>query len=183
MATSTPNLYRVELTDEQRARFEDITRNGHSPAKKIRHAQVLLLSDRHRVDGRWTREEIAERLEMHVNTVDRIRKRFVQDGEAPALDRKKRETPPVPAKIDGEAEAHLVAICCGAPPEGRTRWTLKLLAAELGKRKVVTGVCAETVRRTLKKTNCSLGGKAVGAFRSGMRRVSSRRWRMSSTST
>ena len=156
MAVSTPNLYPVVLTAEQRARLEDITRNGSAPAKKIRHAHVLLLSDTNRPAGRLTRDAIARHLNRHVNTVDRIRKRFVTEGESPALDRKPRLTPPVPAKIDGRVEAHLVAICCGKAPEGRTRWTLQLLADELMRRGLVSQVCAETVRKTLKKPIAAL---------------------------
>lgn len=183
MAVSTPNLYPVVLSAEQRARLEDITRNGSAPAKKIRHAHVLLLSDAGRPEGRLTRDQIAERLGMHVNTVDRIRKRFATEGEAPALDRKPRLTPPVPPKIDGTVEAHLVAICCGKAPEGRTRWTLQLLADELKRRGLVTQVCAETVRKTLKKTSCSRGASSAGASRSATRPASSPRWRTSSTCT
>src|SRR5262249_29616468 len=81
----------------------------------------------------------------------RTRWRFVRQGEAPALDRTPRQAPPVPPKIDGHVEAHLVAIHCGPPPEGRARWTLKLLADELKGRGLVTVVCIETVRRALKK--------------------------------
>lgn len=80
MARSTPNRYPVALDNDQRIRLEEITRNGRSPAKKIRHAQVLLPSDRNRPGGRKTREAVAEHLGMHVNTVDRIRKRFVVEG-------------------------------------------------------------------------------------------------------
>jgi transposase len=181
MAVSTPNLYPVFLTAEQRARLEDITRNGHAPAKKIRHAQVLLLSDGNRPSGRLSRDPIAQQLDMHVNTVDRIRKRFVTQGEAPALERKPRATPPVPPKIDGRVEAHLLALCCGPAPEGRTRWTLTLLADQLKRSGLVTHVCAETVRRTLKKTPCSLGGKSAGASPNATERVSSPRWKTSST--
>jgi transposase len=183
MAVSTPNLYPVALTPEQRTRLEDITRNGCAPAKKIRHAHVLLLSDADRPGGRLTRDQIAQRLDMHVNTVDRIRKRFVTEGEAPALDRKPRLTPPVPPKIDGHVEAHLVAICCGRAPEGRTRWTLQLLADELRRRGLVTQVCAETVRRALKKTSCSLGASSAGASPSATTPASSPKWKTSSTST
>lgn len=183
MARSTPHQYRVNLSEEQRVRFADLTRNGRSPAKKIRHAMVLLLSDQDRPEGYQTRDEIAEQLGMHVNTIDRIRKRFVVDGEAPALDRKKRATPATPAKFDGHAEAQVVAICCSAAPAGRTRWTLRLLAAEVTKRKIVTSVCVETVRQVLKKTNCSLGGSSAGAFPRGTRPGSSPRWKRSSTST
>jgi transposase len=183
MAVSIPNQYPVQLTAKQRQRFEEITRNGHAPAKKIRHAQVLLLSDGNRPDGRLTRAAISERLDMHVNSVDRVRKRFVVEGEEPALNRKPRLTPPVPPKVDGRVESHLVAICCSKAPEGRTRWTLQLLADELKQRGLVTSVCAETVRRVLKKTNCSLGGKSAGAFRSGTKRGSSPKWKKSSTFT
>jgi len=149
---STPNLYPVHLTPEQRASLDEITRNGRAPAKKIRHAQVLLMSDRDRPGGRMTGPEVADALGMHLNTVARIRKRFVTEGERPALERKPRETPPVPPKIDGHVEAQLVAICCGAPPEGRARWTLGLLAGELTRRKLVTSITGEAVRKALKKT-------------------------------
>jgi transposase len=183
MAISTPNLYPVALSPEQRARLTEITRNGHAPAKKIRHAQVLLASDGNRPGGRLSRDQIAQQLSMHVNTVDRIRKRFVLEGEAPAINRKPRETPPVAPKIDGRVEAHLIAICCSKAPEGRTHWTLQMLANQLKARRLVTHVCAETVRKALKKTNCSLGGSSAGASRSGTAPVSSPRWRTSSTST
>jgi transposase len=183
MAVSIPNLYPVALSAEQRERLTDITRNGRAPARKIRHAQVLLLSDGNRTGGRLTRDQIAEQLGMHVNTVDRIRRRFVTEGEAPALDRKPRVTPPHAPKIDGRVEAHLVAICCSKAPEGRTYWTLQMLADELKERKLVTTVCVETVRKALKKTNCSRGGRGVGASRSGTGPGSSPRWKTSSTCT
>jgi hypothetical protein len=182
MASSRPNQYPVYLTAEQRESFTSITRNGHAPAKKIRHAQVLLLSDGHREGGRLSGCDIAQRLGMHLNTVARIRKRFVLEGDGPALNRKVREKPPIEPKIDGRIEAHLIAICCGPPPEGRTRWTLSLLAAEMTKRGLVTSVCVETVRKTLKKTNCSLGASSAGACPSGTTRGLLHRWKGSSTS-
>lgn len=183
MAKSIPHQYRVKLSEEQRVRFTDLTRNGRSPARKIRHAMVLLLSDQDRPEGYQTRDEIAEQLGMHVNTIDRIRKRFVVDGEAPALDRKPRSTPATPAKFDGHAEAQLVALCCSAAPEGRARWTLRLLVDEVTKRKIVTSVCVETVRKVLKKTNFSRGGSSVGVSPRRTRPGSSPRWKRSSTST
>jgi transposase len=182
MARSTPNLYPVKLTAEQRDRLDAITRLGRAPARKIRHAQVLLLSDRRRPGGHLTRTQISQTLGMHVNTVDRIRRRFVQEGEAPALERKARQTPPTPPKLEGRAEAQLVAICCGPAPQGRTRWTMHLLADELVKRRIVTSISAETVRKTLKKTSFSPGARSAGAFPSETRPVSSPRWRRSSTS-
>lgn len=180
---AVPKQYVVCLRPEQRDRLEAITRNGHAPAKKIRHAHVLLWSDASAEGVRLSSREVAERLDMHVNTVDRIRKRFVLEGEEPALNRRIRETPAIPPKIDGRVEAHLIAICCGKPPEGRTRWTLRLLAGELRRNGLVTSVCVETVRKALKKTNCSHGASSAGASRNATTRVLSRKWRTSSTST
>lgn len=172
MARSTPNQYPIRLTAEQRERFEDICSNGHAPAKKICHARLLLLSDRDREGGAWSRMRVAEALGLHPNTVDTIRKRFVIDGEAPALGRKARLEPPRAPILDGRGEAQLVALCCGPAPEGRTVWTMQLLADELVARGVVTQVSAETVRRALKKTSCSLGGRNAGASPSGTGRDS-----------
>ena len=167
MVDCAPNKYPVLLSQEERQRLEDITANGRAPAKKIRHARVLLLSDHHRPGGHWTEPQIAEALGMHRNTVARIRKRFVLEGERPALERQPRLTPPVPPKVDGRVEAHLVALCCGAPPAGRDRWTLTLLAGELTRRGLVTSISIETVRRVLKKTNCNPGASSRGVSRSG----------------
>ncbi len=169
MARSTPNQYPVRLTDEQRERLDRLTRTGSAPVRKVRHARVLLLSDGDRPGGRRTREEIADALGMHVNTVDRLRKRFVLEGEEPAVHGKPRAEPPTPAKIDGRAEAYLVATCCSKAPDGRARWTLQLLADDLTRRGLVTSVSLETVRQALKKTRCSPGGSSAGASRSGSR--------------
>lgn len=156
MSNNSPNQYPVFLTDEQRASLDEICRNGHSPARKIRHAQVLLLSDRNRPGGRLKGDQIAELLGIHLNTVARIRRRFVQEGEAPAINRKVRQTPPTPPIIDGEIEPQLIAICCSEPPEGRVRWTMQMLADALKDRRIVTQVSAETVRRVLKKRAAAL---------------------------
>jgi hypothetical protein len=169
MSRSTPNLYPVRLTDEQRTSLAAITATGKAPASKVRHANVLLLADKGRPAGAYTDLAIADALGMHVNTVARVRRRFVLEGEAPALGRKPRLAPPVPPKIDGRVEAHLIAICCSDPPQGRARWTLTLLAAELKARRLVTSISAEAVRGALKKTSCSLGGSSAGASRSGSR--------------
>lgn len=183
MAVSIPNLYPVKLTSAQRERLKEITQHGHASARKIRHAQVLLLSDHNRPGGRMLRTEVSEALGMHVNTVDRIRRRYVQEGEAPALNRRAPAAPPRTPVLNGRQEAQLVAICCSEAPEGRTRWTLRLLVDELIKRRIVTSIAMETVRKTLKKTNCSLGERSAGAFRSATAPASSRKWKTSSTST
>jgi len=152
--TSTPNLYPVHLTPEQRASFEDITRNGQAPAKKIRHAQVLLMSARDRPGGKMTGPEVAAALGMHINTVARIRKRFALEGEQPALERRPR-----------------------------VRWTMKLLAGELVRREVVDAISDETVRLALKKKTSSPGRCGRGACPSGTTPGSSPTWRSCSTST
>lgn len=183
METTEVRKLEVRLTEDQRLRLTDLTRNGIAPVKKIRHARILLLADASHPDGRRTDQYIAEALGIHLNTVKRTRWKFVRDGEAPALDRKRRESPPTPPKVDGQVEAHLVAICCSKAPEGRTRWTLELLAGELVRRKLVTSISIECVRRALKKTSCSPGGSSAGASPSGTRPGSSRRWKTSSTCT
>ncbi len=166
----------VRLTPEARERLEAITHSGSGPAKKIQHARVLLMSDQDHPAGRYHDQQIAALLGLHANTVAGIRIRYVQQGEGPALDRKKRLTPPMAPKLDGRAEATLVAICCSPPPEGRARWTLRLLQQEMVGRKTVTSVCCETIRRTLKKTCCSLGVSSGSASRRRRRPGSSRRW-------
>jgi len=153
--------YKIYLSEEERERLTKITKNGHHSAKKIMHAKVLLMADEEHPEGRWKDEQIGKQLNVHRNTIGRIRKRFIEQGEEPALERKVRETPPHQPKIDGEKEAQLIAICCSEPPEGRTRWTLSLLVDEMKERGIVTEICQETVRKALKKMNYDLGEKNV----------------------
>jgi transposase len=161
----TPRKYVVRLSPEQRDRLVELTRNGRAPARKLAHARVLLLADAGHPDGQRGDDYIAAALGVHTNTIAKVRKRFVRQGESPALDRKPRVSPPVAPKIDGRVEAHLVAICCSKAPEGRSRWTLELLAQELTGRKLVSSVSIETVRKALKKTNSSRGGSSAGVSR------------------
>lgn len=164
---SNPNIkHKVNLSAEQRQRLKDVSRNGAAPAKKILHARVLLMADQEHPEGRWTDAQISEALGVHTNTIARIRQRFVLAGEASALNRRQRALPPVPAKLDGEQQAHLVAICCTDPPEGRVRWTLSLLVNELKQRGIVTQISRETVRQGLKKINCDLGSSNATVSRS-----------------
>jgi transposase len=173
----------VRLTDEQRQRLETLTRNGSASAKKIQHARVLLLSDIEHPAGGYRDDQIASILGIHRNTVAQVRTRFALQGEGPALNRKVRATPPRTPKLDGRAEATLVAICCSPPPEGRTRWTLQLLCQEMVARRIVASIGYETIRKTLKKTSCSLGGGSDSVSPSGRRPGSSRRWNKSWTPT
>jgi transposase len=149
---------KICLSAQQRERLADISRNGHAPAKKILHAQVLLMADEGAgATKHWTDEEIAAALNLHRNTVQRIRYRFLAQGEQPALNRRVRATPPVAPMVDGHLEAQIVALCCSQAPDGRTCWTLELLTHQLKARQIVLQISRETVRRTLKKTSYALG--------------------------
>jgi len=173
----------VRLTAEQRQRLESITRNGSSKAKRIVHARILLMADADHPCGRYRDTQIAAALGVHLNTVARARRKFVRQGERAAVERKMRQTPPTPPKLDGKAEAMLVAICCSPAPAGHARWTLSLLADELVERKVVATICRETVRTTLKKMNCSPGGSNATALPSAIGRASRHEWKKCSTFT
>lgn len=149
---------KVLLKSEQRQKLEAISRNGYAPAKKILHAQVLLMCDEGDLAiKKWTDEQISSALNLHRNTVGRIRKRFLQLGEEPALNRRQRQTPPVAAKIDGETEAQIIALCCSPPPSGQAHWSLRLLTKEIHNRNIITEVSRETIRKLLKKTHCDRG--------------------------
>lgn len=178
-----PNLnakYKVRLTPEQRAELEALGRRQSVGAAKQRRARILLLSDEAHPAGRRPDWQIAEAVGISERQVVRVRQRFVREGAA-ALQRK--PLPPRECKLDGAAEARLVTLCCSAPPQGRERWTLQLLCDELARLEVVTSVCRETVRRRLKKTNSSRGGRSGSASRTRTGHGSSRGWKRSSTST
>jgi Homeodomain-like domain len=116
-------------------------------------------------------------------TVGRVRQRFIEQGLEAALVRQKQVRPSRLPTIDGRAEAHLIALACSPPPEGRAAWTMQLLADKLIELKVVDRVCDETVRRALKKTKLSPGARNNGASRPRPTPSSSARWRRFSTST
>jgi hypothetical protein len=159
---------KIALSAEQRERLEDLSRNGQAPVKKVVHAQVLLMSDEgEHATKRWTDDAIAAALNLHRNSVGRIRHRFLQRGEAPALHRQVRKAPPVPPKVDGYLEAQIIALCCSDPPEGRADWSIRLLTSELKTRQIVTEISRETVRQTLKKTNSARGKRNASASLSG----------------
>ena len=159
---------KIFLNSEQRHRLEDISRNGHAPAKKVLHAQILLMSDEGDLAPRkWTDAEIAAALNVHRNSVGRVRKRFLEKGEEPALNRRPRKLPPTPPIVDGATEAQIIALCCSEPPEGRALWSLRLLTSELKTRQIVVEISRETVRRTQKKTNYALGKSSGFASQNG----------------
>lgn len=145
--------YVVRLTSEERTTLQRLVSVGKAAAQKILHGRVLLQVDQGAEGPAWADAEVSEALRVHPNTIGGIRQRFVEQGMEAALNRKKQERPSRQPKLDGKAEAHLIALRCGEPPEGRTRWTLRLLADRLVELQVVGSVCHETVRQVLKKTS------------------------------
>jgi transposase len=149
--------YKVTLTTEERQQLSDLLTAGRAAAQKAAHARVLLKADAADGGPAWPDARIAEAAEVSIATVERIRQRFVEQGLEAALGRKKQDRPSRPRKLDGRAEARLIALACSAPPQGRKEWTMQLLADKLVELRLVDAVCDETVRRTLKKTRSSRG--------------------------
>ena len=143
--------YVVRLTSEERRMLQRWVSVGKVAARKILHARILLLADQGSDGPAKTDAQIAEALSAHARTVAGVRQRLVEQGLEAALNRKKQAQPSRPRTLDGKAEARLIALRCGAPPQGRMRWTLHLLADQMVELNVVESVSYETVRRTLKK--------------------------------
>jgi hypothetical protein len=142
--------YIVRLSEQERQACTEVMKKLKGSSQKVRRAQILLKAD---ADGpTWPDGRIAEAFNGRVQTIENLRKRLVTEGFAPALEGKKRETPPTPPRLDGQGEAQLIAMRLGTPPAGYGRWTLQLLADELVALEVVTSISIETVRKTLKKT-------------------------------
>lgn len=152
--------YVVGLTEKEHSQLETLVRSGRAHARKLLYARILLKAD---ADGpdQWTDERIAEAFEVSTATVARERRRFCEEGLEVALMPKKPGRPRRRV-LDGRAEAHLVALSCSDPPEGRERWSMRLLADRMVELGHVEALSHETVRRTLKKTNSSPTSSANG---------------------
>ena len=148
--------YRVTLLDEERQELRSLVSTGKAAARKLVRARVLLLADQAEGGTAKSDPEIMAALGCARPTVERVRKQFVEVGLEETL-QPKPTTRVYERRLDGRAEAHLVAIACGAPPEGRCRWTLRLLGDRLVALGHVESVAHETIRRTLKKMSLSLG--------------------------
>ena len=148
--------YIVTLTDPERVVLRKVISSGKGAARRLVHARVLLKADHGLPD-----QTISDEVEVSRTTVERVRKRFVEEGVTAALD-PRRPDKTREHKIDGEVEAHLIALACGSPPSGRARWTLRLLASKLVELEYVEEISHETVRRALKKTNWRLGARSSG---------------------
>lgn len=145
--------YVVTLEVDERRQLRELLRVGRAAAYKRRHAGVLLKADAGPQGPAWTDERMAEAFGVSVRGIVYLRQRFVTEGLEAALGRRQRSRPPREPKLDGRQEARLVALSCSAVPEGRRRWTLRLLAERLVELQVVDSISYETVRQALKKTS------------------------------
>jgi transposase len=148
--------YIVTLTEAERRVLQAMLSRGKAAARKLMHARILLKADANAGGPAWSDDAIAEGLEVGRATVERVRKEFVEEGLEAALERRKPRRQ-YQRKLDGDGEAHLIALACGQAPEGRSRWTLRLLADRMVQLEQVDCLSHETVREVLKKTSLSLG--------------------------
>ena len=146
---------KVYLESEKRAELLRMTKSGKHSTLELNHANILLDLDENQ-EAKYTQKQIACKYRVCPETVARIAHRFVEGGMEYALRRKKRETPPVPSKFTGEVEARIVKLACSAPPKGRKRWTLKLLADEAVRLEILDSISDNGIRMVLKKRSLSL---------------------------
>lgn len=147
--------YPVKLTEDERRQLQRLIAAGTESARKLTHARILLKADQSPQGPGWTDAAIAEAVEVSQPTISRVRKQYVEQGLAAALNRRS-PTRVYMRRLDGEQEAKLIALACGAPPRGQARWTLRLLADRLVELAIVEEVVSyQTVRRILKKTHSS----------------------------
>jgi transposase len=147
----------IALSDEQRRRLEQLVSKGVAPARQIKHAHILLKADSSEGGPNWSDEQIHEAFGVGVSTIWRVRRRFLENGLEDALTR--RPQPPRPEKriLNGRQEAYLIALSCGEKPQGRTRWSVRLLAHKMVEVGYVEQVGRETIRTTLKKMDLNRG--------------------------
>ncbi len=147
--------YIVTLTEDERQSLSSLVSSGKAAAKRLTHARILRKADAADGGPAWRDADIALALDIDARTVERVRERFVEQGLAAALDRKPQARPSRLPVLDGDAEARLIVLACSRPPEGRARWTLRMLADRLVELEVVEAVSHETARQTLEKTSRS----------------------------
>jgi transposase len=160
--------YRVTLTNTERDELKQLIRKGKTAGYRIKHAQILLALDEIPKNNTWTDKKIAEAYQCCEKTVGEMRKRFVEQGLEAALERKKRELPPS-VKIDGDAEAKIIALTCSKAPDGCARWTLRLLAERVIALGIMESVSHTAIADCLKKTKLSHGYRKPGASPSRLR--------------
>jgi transposase len=152
--------YIVSLSEAERHSLEQIATTGKRSAPTINHARILLKADSQQPNGSWRDQDIKAALDISIRTIERVRQRFVEEGLDAAL--KPRPGQGRKPKLDGDVEAHLVALRCSEPPNGQGRWTLRLLASQMVELEYIDQLSHESVRQGLKKTNCNPGDKLAG---------------------
>jgi hypothetical protein len=145
--------YIVRLSEDERKKLKKLITAGRGPARMFTRARILLKADQSNEGPRWSDEQISEALDVTVQTIERVRKQLVEEGFDAVLSRREYKQKISRKKIDGDVEARLVALSCSEPPEGRTRWTLRLLADTIVELGYVENISHEAIRQTLKKTN------------------------------
>ena len=154
--------YRVTLTEQERAELEALTKRGVNHARRVIHARALLLSDAGPSGPAWSVSDTAEALGISERTIEHLKRRFVEEGLAAALERKPREKPPREVRFDGAFEARLLALACSDAPEGHRRWTIRLLADKAVELNFAESVSLMSIQRALKKMNFSLTAANTG---------------------
>ena len=144
--------YSVRLTSGEQKELKKIVRSKTAKELTKQHAKVLLYIDENRANP-FSVNAAAQKAKLHPENVYKIRKQFVLEGMDRALKRKKRETPPVPAKVTGEVEAHIIATACSEVPEGKAAWTLKMIGNKIVLDGLLESVSDSTIGRVLKKRN------------------------------
>lgn len=157
--------YRVTLTVQERQELEALTKLAKTNAKRFLYARSLLLCDAGPQGPAWTVADTSEAMGVTPRTIEHLKKRFVEEGLAAALERRQPEKPPREVTFDGAFEARLIALACSETPEGRRRWTVRLLAEKAVELSLTPTVSHMTVQRILKKTNLSLTSESTGKSR------------------
>jgi hypothetical protein len=148
--------YRIMLNRDERVELEVLTKKNQTGAKKFIHGRILLLCDCGMDGPGWPSERIAQALGVTPRTIEHTKRRLLEGGMDAALDRKKRDKPPRDSIFDGEKEARLIALACSQAPDGRKRWTVRLLAERLVELRIFGHISKSSVQNALKKTNLSL---------------------------
>ena len=152
---SNRKIYRIRLSQEERETFQQVSRGKRGKLKiaawKVQRANALLMCDESDAGPAWSDEKIAEAYGTTTRSLENWRKQACERGPLSLLERKPRATPPTPRILDGEKEAHLTKLACSTPPDGRSRWTLQMLADELVRLEIVDSISSDTVGRVQKK--------------------------------
>jgi Homeodomain-like domain len=157
--------YVVKLSEAERSQLQALIGKGKSPAKRLLKARILLKADASEAGEAWSDSQIVKALETNISMVTRVRQQLVEEGLEAVLSRKQRASPARTPIFDGEKQARLTALACSTPPEGRARWTLRLLEDKVVELGIVERASDNTIGRVLKKTSFSRIAKNSGSSR------------------